>query len=305
VCSSDLFLNINSLVSNPSNFDEHGLLGLAFHPDYANNGKFFLSYTTGPSGDHLISQFTRSAGDANIADRGSEQIVWGPYPHTTSGHKGGDIAFGPDGLLYASTGDGLAGGNGEGTRAQDLMDARGKLLRFDVDLPFPHIPTDNPYVGDPNALDEIFASGLRNPYRMGIDRVTGDVYLGDVGQSTREEINFIPGGIGGRNFGWKCKEGSMCFPNAPAGCVCANPAFTDPLHEYFTGTDGCAVIAGKVYRGSKIPDLYGWFLFTDFCTNRVQALRHDGTTITGYKDLSSQIEGATYEIGRASCRERV
>ncbi|MCP3918077.1 MAG: PQQ-dependent sugar dehydrogenase [bacterium] len=286
VRQSTPFLDIAAMVDDAG---EGGFLGVAMHPDYVNNGQFYVSYNTFPTGDHVLSMFTRSAGNPNVADPSSEQILFGPYPHTTPGHKAGDIHFGPDGLLYLALGDGLAGGMGVGERAQDLMDARGKLLRFDVDLPFPHTPPTNPYVGNPNALDEIYALGLRNPFRFGIDSLTGDIYLGDVGQSGYEEIDFIPAGTAPVNFGWKCKEGPVCFGTPPPSCVCSNPAFVDPLHSYVNGVDGCAVIGGKVYRGSQIPSLYGWYLFGDFCANRFWALQHDGTNVTAFQDLTPQL----------------
>ncbi|MCP3918076.1 MAG: PQQ-dependent sugar dehydrogenase [bacterium] len=280
------YMDMSSIVDDPG---ESGLLGMAMHPDYVNNGLFYVAYTSGPNADTVISQFERDASNPDLADITTEQIIFGPYPHTSPDHKAGGLTFGPDGYLYYGHGDGLSGGLGVGERAQDPMDLRGKILRFDPDIPFPHIPADNPFVGNSAVADEIYALGLRNPFAIGVDSLTGDLYIGDVGQSTAEEINFVPAGGGGLNFGWKCKEGTACFGSPPPSCVCSNPAFVDPLHTYGTGQDGCAVIGGVVYRGSAIPSLYGWYLFSDFCTARVWALQHDGTTVTDFQDLTDQM----------------
>ena len=271
------FLDISGMVDDDG---EGGMLGLAFHPDYLTNGKFYVSYTTGVAqGDSMISEFTVSAGDPNQADPASETIVWGPLTQTSSGHKAGDLEFGPDGKLYYSIGDGDPAGGDSNGRAQNLMDPRGKILRFDVDQPFPHVPLDNPFVGDANALDHIWALGFRNPWRISVDPLTGDVYVGDVGQSAKEEVSFIPGGVGGLNFGWNCREGSGCFGGG--GCTdCGNPAFIDPVFEYDNGPVGCAVIGGVVYRGSAIPGFQGHYVFSDFCTEDVTSFRVVGGVAT-------------------------
>ena len=269
------FLDISPLVRDVG---EGGLLGLAFHPDYASNGKFYVSYTTGvDQGDSILSEFRVSATDPDVADPASESIVWGPLPQFSAGHKAGDIEFGPDGMLYLALGDGDPAGGDAAGNAQNLADPRGKILRFDVDAPFPHVPADNPYVGQPGALELIWASGLRNPWRISIDPLNGDLYIGDVGQSGTEEINFAPGGVGGLNFGWNCREGSACF----GGCTdCANPAFTDPLHSYDNGNEGCAVMGGIIYRGSAIPSMVGHYVYADLCLNEIWTLREDSGSAT-------------------------
>jgi len=285
------FMDMSSLVDDDG---EGGLLGIALHPDYASNGRFYVSYTTGVgNGDSVLSQFTRSSTNPDQGDVTSEQIIWGPYPQTTSGHKAGDIHFGPDGMLYMALGDGYAGGTGPDNRAQDLMDPRGKILRFDVDAPFPHTPADNPYVGDPNALDEIWAYGLRNPFSFSIDRVTGDLYIADVGQSSWEEIDFIPAGMGGLNFGWRCKEGSACYGGG--GC-CSLTGATDPMYEYDHNV-GCAVIGGKVYRGSAIPALQGRYFFTDFCQDQIWSFRNSGGSVTDFVELTDEFDPMGGGIG--------
>jgi len=270
------FLSITSLVDDDA---EGGLLGLAFHPEYADNGKFYVSYTTGNgAGDSVISQFTVSANDPNQADAASEQIIWGPLHQNSGGHKAGDLEFGPDGMLYYSIGDGSpADGDADG-RAQRLADPRGKILRFDVDLPYPHIPADNPFVGMPWAKGEIWALGLRNPWRISLDPVTGDLYIGDVGQSSREEIDFVPGGVGGVNLGWNCREGSNCVDS---GC-CDDATFTDPIYDYDNSQQGCAVMGGVIYRGTQIPEFYGHYIFTDLCTEQIRSFKVVGGAMTEF-----------------------
>lgn len=267
---------------------ENGLLGLAFHPAYASNGKFYISYTTGmDSGDSIISQFTVSASDPDMADPASEVIIWGPLPQQHVGHKAGDLHFGPDGKLYFSLGDGSMGGDPD-NHAQDLTDPRGKILRFDVDIPWPHIPTDNPFVGDPGALDEIWAYGLRNAFRISFDSGTGDLYLGDVGQSAREEISFVASGSsGGTNFGWNCREGTTCFSGG--SCACSSPALTDPIFEY-DHSDGCSVIGGLVYRGTAIPGMVGRYLFADFCTWRMWSFEVVGGVATDLREHTADLD---------------
>ncbi len=287
----------NGSVVNPAFLDhlafvndagEGGLLGLAFHPDYENNGYFYISYTAGSgNGDSVVSRFSVSASDPDLADPASETIIWGPLPQQHQGHKAGDLHFGPDGKLYLSIGDGSVGGDPD-NHAQDLTDPRGKILRFDVDLPWPHIPTDNPFLSDPAALDEIWSLGLRNPWRFSIDSATGDMYIGDVGQSAREEISFEAGGSpGGTNFGWKCREGTTCF--GTGNCSCTNPILTDPVHEY-DHTDGCSVIGGMVYRGTALPGMVGRYIFADFCTWRMWSFEMVGGVATDLREHTADLD---------------
>jgi glucose/arabinose dehydrogenase len=238
---------------------ERGLLGLAFHPDFASNGRLFVDYTD-LSGDTVVSEFQ---GDAERAEPASERILLSidqPFPN----HNGGDIAFGPDGYLYIATGDGGSGGDPLGN-GQSLQTMLGKLLRIDVDGSEPYdVPADNPFVGDRQALPEIWAYGLRNPWRFSFDRQTEDIFIGDVGQGSWEEIDHQPAGEGGRNYGWNTMEGPECFRQAG----CDQNGLLPPVTAY--GRDeGSTVTGGYVYRGTAQPALAGLYLFADFGSGRI------------------------------------
>jgi glucose/arabinose dehydrogenase len=258
------FLDITDRVRDSAN--EQGLLGLAFHPDYADNGRFFVNYTD-LGGDTVVSEFTRSETDPNQAEISSEATIL-RFEQPYGNHNGGDIAFGPDGYLWIATGDGGGAGDPQGS-GQDLETLLGKLLRIDVDRGSTYtIPPDNPFENDPNALDEIWAYGLRNPWRFSFDRGTGDLYIGDVGQNLLEEINFEPApDPGGRNYGWNTMEGSSCF----SGAECTRPELVLPVAEY-DHSYGCSVTGGYVYRGSQFPAMFGFYLYGDYCSGNVWAL---------------------------------
>jgi len=249
------FLNIEGRVNVSGN--EQGLLGLAFHPNYTQNGYFFVNYT-GSGGDTFISRFQVS-GDPNLANPSSEVTllrISQPYQN----HNGGTLQFGPDGYLYAGLGDGGSAGDpkGNGQKTNTLL---GKILRLDVDSAEPYsIPSDNPFG------NEIWAYGLRNPWRISFDSLTGDLYIGDVGQNTYEEIDYLPAGSpGGTNFGWNFREGMHPYAgNAPAG-------LTDPVVEYSHSEGGCSVTGGYVYRGS-MPEWNGIYLYGDYCTGLIWGL---------------------------------
>lgn len=250
-------LNIEDLVNATSN--EMGLLGLALHPNFSENGFFYVNYT-GAGGDTFISRFTANG---DTADPSSEVIllrVTQPFPN----HNGGTMNFGPDGYLYAGLGDGGSGGDPNGN-GQSLDTLLGKILRIDVDSAEPYaIPSDNPFG------DEIWAYGLRNPWRMSFDSATGDLYIGDVGEREWEEIDLIPAGSpGGENFGWDYREGAHDFEGGgPAGMI-------DPIAEYSHAEGGCAVTGGYVYRGA-MPEWNGIYLFGDYCTGLVWGLTRSG-----------------------------
>ena len=221
------FLNLTSLVNSSGN--EQGLLGLAFHPDYSTNGYFFINYTAS-NGSTQISRFSVDGLNSDLGDPASEyQILNIPQPYTN--HNGGDLNFGPDGYLYIGTGDGGSGGD-PGNRAQDPQELLGKMLRIDVDSGSPYsIPITNPFVGDGSTLDEIWALGMRNPWRFTFDAQTGDMYIADVGQNIWEEIDMQPASsTGGENYGWRCYEASATF-NLAGGCPSASE-LTFPVYEY-------------------------------------------------------------------------
>jgi glucose/arabinose dehydrogenase len=253
------FLDIVDRVGSSRN--EQGLLSIAFHPRYAENGFLFASYTD-KAGDTVISRFT-AAGDA--ADPDSEVVllqVDQPY----SNHNGGLIKFGPDGFLYIGLGDGGSAGDPE-NRAQDLESLLGKMLRIDVDSAQPYaIPTDNPWAAGA-AKPEIWAVGVRNPWRFSFDRATGDLYMGDVGQNKYEEINFQPARQAGLNYGWKPMEAGHCYVEG-----CDPGAYIAPIAEY-PHEQGCSVTGGYVYRGSAFPAMQGIYFYGDYCSGTVWAMR--------------------------------
>ena len=249
------FLDISDRVRSDGN--EQGLLGLAFHPQYAQNGRFFVNYTDN-NGDDVIARFNVS-GEPNTADPNSEVkllTVDDPFAN----HNGGVLAFGPDGYLYAGLGDGGSQGdpNGNGQNTGAML---GKILRLDVDSAEPYaIPPDNPFG------NEVWAYGLRNPWRFSFDKGTGDLYIGDVGQNTWEEIDYLPGGsAGGTNFGWNLREGAHDYKGS------ASPDLTDPVAEYSHQEGGCSVTGGYVYRGS-MPEWNGIYLYGDYCSGFIWGL---------------------------------
>lgn len=269
-----VFLDIRDRVGAGGN--EQGLLGLAFAPDYANSGIFYVNYTD-RRGDTVVARFSVGA-DPDQADPESELPVLS-VAQPASNHNGGMITFGPDGHLWIGLGDG-GGANDRYDNGQNPETLLGAMLRIDVtrdpDAPYT-IPADNPYVNDEDVLDEIWALGLRNPWRYSFDARTGDLWIGDVGQNRYEEINFIPAealAAGGLNFGWPLLEGNNCF--AVANC---NPAsYYAPIYEYDHAGNGCSVTGGYVYRGSDFPILDGVYFFSDYCSGRLWAL---WTTETG------------------------
>ncbi len=261
------FLDVSALVSRRGN--EQGLLGLAFHPAYAQNGQFYINYTD-VRGNTVVARYAVSS-NPDAADPNSAQIlmqVQQPYPN----HNGGHLAFGPDGYLYIGLGDGGSAGDPQNF-AQNPKSLLGKLLRIDVDGPAPYaIPADNPFVQNAAYAPEIWALGLRNPWRFSFDRVTGDLYIADVGQNAYEEVNFQPADSpGGENYGWRFMEGLHAYSGgAPAA------GLTPPFAEYGHNR-GCSVTGGYVYRGSDLPDLQGVYLFGDYCS---------GIIWTSYRDAA-------------------
>jgi len=258
---------------------ERGLLSIAFHPSYAANG-FFFTYSNNAAGDLEIARCQRSAANANRADL-STRVVLLTIPHpVNANHNGGQLQFGPDGDLYFGTGDG-GSANDPPCNAQRDDVLLGKLLRIDVDQnvnapPYYGIPADNPFAGSAMVREEIWAKGLRNPWRFSFDRMTGDLWIGDVGQDQREEIDFQPhSSHGGENYGWKIMEGTRCgdggSSNCPAGVPpCDSPVFVAPRYEY-NHTVGICVIGGYVYRGTLVPALAGRYVYGDYGTGLLWA----------------------------------
>ena len=257
------FLDISDRISSGG---ERGLLGLAFHPDFPTDPRFFVNYTD-PNGDTRVVSFAQDSSDPDRADLSSEirlLSIKQPFPN----HNGGALAFGPDGFLYIATGDGGSGGDPQGN-GQNLDTLLGKILRIDVDqteADHPYaVPADNPFVGRAGAQPEIFTYGMRNPWRMSFDRATGDLWIGDVGQGAWEEIDVVRAGTSGQNFGWNRMEGAHCF-RPPEGCE--DPSLVLPVTEYGRNL-GSTVIGGGIYRGSQQALLVGGYVFADYGSGRV------------------------------------
>ena len=263
----DPFLDLTQRVSNGP---EQGLLGLAFHPAFASSGIFVVHYTD-LAGNTALSRFLTSSTDPDRADPSSETtILTAAQPY--SNHNGGQVAFGPDGFLYLGLGDGGSSGD-PGNRGQDLSELLGSILRINLDSEIPYgVPADNPFAGQPDARPEVWSYGLRNPWRFSFDRATGDLYIADVGQSLREEINVSPVAEGagrGVNYGWSVMEGSACL----GGSGCDRSGLALPTLEY-GHREGCSVTGGYVYRGSAIPTLQGHYFYGDFCGGWVRSFRY-------------------------------
>lgn len=255
------FLDIRQQVQSGG---ERGLLGLAFHPNYAENGQFFLNYTRS-GGASIVSRWSVSDSDPNIANVESEEVLL-TIPQPFSNHNGGDIRFGPDGHLYIGMGDGGSGGDPQDF-GQDSISLLGKMLRINVDGESGYtVPQDNPFVGNPDILDEIWSLGLRNPWRFSFDALTGDLWIADVGQNAIEEINRSPANSpGGENYGWRCYEGSEIFNDDD--CLPAdNYAF--PVFEYNHNRGDRSITGGFVYRGEDYPAMRGIYIYADFVSSR-------------------------------------
>ncbi len=281
------FLDIDSKVNSGGN--ERGLLGLAFHPSYASNGYFYVNYTNA-SGNTIIARYSVT-GDPNVADPMSELVIMS-IVQDFSNHNAGDLNFGPDGYLYIGMGDGGSGGD-PNNRSQDGQSLLGKMLRIDVDNTSGgnnyDIPANNPFVGDAGVLDEIWALGLRNPWRFSFDSGTGDMYIADVGQDSWEEINFQPASSsGGENYGWRCYEGNSTFNTAGCGPI---GGYDFPIQVYNNNfATGCSVTGGYVYRGVTYSKMQGKYFYVDYCSGNFWMLEPDGIggwTNTFLKKLST------------------
>ncbi len=262
------FLNISGKISNGG---EQGLLGLAFYPDYATSGRFVVSYTspvgTQAGGTSVIAGYHVSA-DSNLADPTESVILTLDQPYTN--HNGGMVTFGPDGMLYIGFGDGGSAGDPQ-RHGQNRGDLLGSLLRIDVSGASGYtVPADNPYVGMAGLAPELWDYGLRNPWRFSFDRDNGDLYIGDVGQGAREEIDVsLAGAQAGVNYGWNIMEGIGCY-NAGS---CNQTGLTLPIVDY-SHADGCSVTGGYVYRGSQAPAADGVYFYSDYCSGWVRSFRY-------------------------------
>jgi len=263
------FLDISSRVACCG---EQGLLSVAFPPGFSAKRHFYVNYTRTPDGATVVTRFRVSLNDANAADPASEEVVLA-IPQPFANHNGGQLAFGPDGYLYIGMGDGGSGGDPLGL-AQNTDNVLGKLLRIDVEsgaAPY-DVPPGNPFVGMAGYRPEIWALGLRNPWRFSFDRLTGDLYIGDVGQGAFEEIDVQPAGSpGGQNYGWNIMEGANCFNSSS----CATAGLALPVATY-DHSQGCSVTGGVVYRGAALPVLQGIYFYGDFCSGRIWGLRKNG-----------------------------
>ncbi len=280
------FLDIRDRVRSGG---ERGLLSIAFHPDYASNRRFFVYYTES-TGDLAISEFSTPQTAPDAANPASEQRLL-TIPHRKYGnHNGGQLAFGPDRFLYIGTGDGGAGGDPD-NNGQNKASLLGKLLRIDVDSratgkPY-GIPPSNPFIAEGNTAPEIWAFGLRNPWRFSFDRATGDLYIADVGQNAWEEVNVQPAaGGGGANYGWRFMEGLHCY-DPPSGCP--TRGLTPPVLDYPHKPGGQSITGGFVYRGCLIPDLHGTYFYGDYVKGFIRAFALRDGRATQERDITGQL----------------
>ena len=260
---------------------ETGLLGLAFHPNYKNNRRFFVNYTRNNATQlqTVIAEFTASSTNSNFADPTTENILF-TVDQPFSNHNGGGLAFGKDGFLYIGLGDGGGSGDPSGN-GQNTTTLLGKMLRIDVDSAHAPglnyaIPPGNPFATS-GGRAEIWVFGLRNPFRFSFDSVTGDLWIGDVGQNSFEEVDHLPSGQGGANLGWNIMEGTHCFSPATG---CSTAGLTLPVFDYDHTQGDDTVIGGHIYRGTKMPSLVGRYVFGDFISGRMWTLTQSGSTLT-------------------------
>jgi glucose/arabinose dehydrogenase len=271
------FLDIHTKISTGG---ERGLLGLAFHPQYASNGFFFV-YFTNTNGDIQVERYHVSS-NPDVADAASSSIVI-TIPHPVeSNHNGGMITFGTDGMLYFGTGDG--GGAGDQPRnAQNKQALLGKILRVDIDHGAPYqVPANNPFVGQSSARGEIWAYGLRNPWRFAFDRTAGNLYIADVGQNLWEEVDVVRSDRAGVNYGWNVLEANHCYPSDP----CSSSGFQGPVLEYSHASGACSITGGFVYRGTAIPGAVGSYFYSDYCSGFLKSFRWVNGRVADARDWS-------------------
>lgn len=267
------FLDVTNLITTAGN--EQGLLGMAFDPNFSKTGRFYINYSRKDNGDNVIARYQISS-DPNVADPASAKILL-TIPGFEPNHNGGMLAFGPDGYLYIGTGDGGGQGDQHGTigNGQDLTALNGKLLRVNVSGDAYTVPPTNPFVNQSNAHPEIWAYGLRNPWRFSFDSATSDLYIADVGQDNYEEVDFqAAGDKGGENYGWRIMEANHCY-NPHANCDMTG--ITTPIFEYSHDEGSCSITGGYVYRGKDYPWLVGQYIFGDYCSGILRATARDAS----------------------------
>jgi glucose/arabinose dehydrogenase len=269
------FLDITSRVLSGG---ERGLLSVAFHPQYATNHFFYVYFTAQTNGDIHIERFTTTA-NADVADPATAKVII-TAPHSTyDNHNGGLLSFGPDGMLYAGLGDGGGGGDPLGN-GQNFNAILASLIRIDVDHGDPYaIPADNPFVGQANHRGEVWAKGLRNPWRYAFDKTSGLLYIADVGQNAHEEVDVVPAASRGLNYGWNITEGLSCYN---AG-TCSKTGLTDPVLDY-PHTDGCSITGGYVYRGTALQGLQGHYFYSDYCSGFLKSFRYSNGAVAEQTD---------------------
>jgi len=269
------FLDITSRVLYGG---ERGLLSVAFHPQYATNHYFYVYFTTQTNGDIRIERFTATA-NPDVADPATTKLILTTAHSAQSNHNGGLLSFGPDGMLYAGLGDGGGGGDPFGN-GQNFNALLGSLLRLDVDHGDPYlIPPDNPFVGQPNRRGEIWAKGLRNPWRYAFDQPSGNLYIADVGQNAHEEVDVVAASAKGVNYGWNTMEGASCYNAA----TCNQTGLQLPVIDY--GHNGpCSITGGYVYRGTAIDGLQGHYLYSDYCAAFLKSFRFENGAAVDQKD---------------------
>jgi glucose/arabinose dehydrogenase len=290
------FLDITAKVRSAG---EQGLLSVAFDPQYATNGLFYVYYTSQPSGNITVERYGATAG-ADVAGAAATPVISIPHP-TFTNHNGGLVTIGPDGMLYLATGDGGGGGDPSGN-AQNLNVLLGKLLRLDVrTLPYT-IPPDNPFVNQANRRGEIWAYGLRNPWRFAFDRGTtpATLYIADVGQNRYEEIHVASATAAGLNYGWNVMEGLHCYPS---GDACNKTGLQVSALEYDRSAGGCSVTGGYVYRGSQLPELAGQYFYSDYCAGFLASL--SGSAGSGFSTRTWSVAdvGSVTSFGEDGVRE--
>ncbi len=294
VLQTTSFLDIRSRVLSGG---ERGMFSIAFHPNYATNKFFYVCYTaTNPAGEIRIERFTTSATNPEQVVPNSGKLILA-IPHAQFDmHNGGLLTFAPDGMLWLGVGDGGGSGDPLGS-GQNFNTLLGSMVRIDVDGGDPYaIPPNNPFVGDPSRRPEIWAKGLRNPWRYSIDPPTGILHIADVGQSSREEVNAQPYTTGGLNYGWNRMEGFSCFPAGTTGCV--QPDLTLPAIDYPLAAGNCAVTGGYVYRGEAIPGLRGHYIYSDYCGGWLRSFRMAAGTVVDEKDWGIVANDRARSFGR-------